>query len=192
MPPYHPELTEALSRMLDKMDAWLRGGGYEGPPVKMFLVGGMALHFHCGSRYTEDVDASFSVRLLLPAKELKIQYQRQDGRDAILYFDANYNDTFALMHPDYRDNAVEWTGIGNGNRLIHLYVLTPLDLAVSKISRCSPQDRDDIKLLAQRKYFTSDELRQHAVEALDYYVGNLDWIKGTIDLLCEEIDDLPE
>jgi hypothetical protein len=91
------------------------------------------------------------------------------------------------MHPDYRENAVEWTGIGNERRKVHLYVLTPLDLAVSKISRFSPQDREDILLLARARLLTSGGLRRHALGALDYYVGNTEWVRGTIEIICEEI-----
>jgi hypothetical protein len=122
----HPELTRAMSAMLEKLDGFLRAGGYGGEPVRMFLAGGMAMHFHCGTRYTEDVDASFSARVLVPAQDLTVDYIREDGTPSALYFDANYNDSFALMHPDYRDNAQEWQGIGNEQRLVQLYVLTPL------------------------------------------------------------------
>lgn len=187
MHPLHPELTAAMSTMLEKLDAWLRAGGYAGEPVRMYLAGGMALHFHCGARYTDDVDASFSARLLVPARELVVDYRRGDGTPSTLYFDANYNDSFALLHPDHRRNAGEWPGIGNERRLVHLYVFSPIDLAVSKISRFAPQDREDILLLASRGFFTADELRTHALEALDYYVGNNQWVRGTIDLICEAI-----
>jgi hypothetical protein len=187
MHPLHPELTAAMSAMLDKLDAWLRSGGYSGEPVKMFLAGGMALHFHCGARYTEDVDASFSARLLVPSRELTVDYVREDGTPSTLYFDANYNTTFALLHPDFQENAVAWPGIGNERRLVHLYVFSALDLAVSKISRFAAQDRDDILLLAAHDFFSAAQLRTHAVEALDYYVGNTRWVHGTIDLICDDI-----
>ena len=173
--------------MLDKIDAWLRDGGYAGEQIDMFLAGGMALHFWTGARYTEDVDASFSKPLLLPANDLIVEYQRECGADSTLYFDANFNDTFALMHPDYRENAVEWDGIGNDDRLVRLRVLTPVDLAVSKISRYSEQDRKDILLLASSKHFSGDDLKRHAEAALDYYVGNMNNIRLTIDQLCKEI-----
>jgi hypothetical protein len=188
MPKPHPELAGALSSMLARIDAWLREGGYEGRPVRMFLAGGMAVNYHCGSRYTEDVDATFSARLLLPAREMTVDYVRSDGTPALLYFDANYNDTFALMHPDYRDDALEWTGIGNEDRLVHLYVLTPIDLAVSKISRSSEQDLEDIRSLAEASGFSSDELRGRALEALDYYVGNTVWVRDTIERVCDSLD----
>jgi hypothetical protein len=52
-----PELSQALSQLLDQMDASIRKGGYDGPRITMYLAGGMAVNFYCGSRYTEDVDA---------------------------------------------------------------------------------------------------------------------------------------
>jgi hypothetical protein len=69
-----------MGQMLDKLDAHLRSGGYEGEPIRMFLAGGMALHYHCGARYTEDVDASFSARLLVPARELTVELPER-GRE---------------------------------------------------------------------------------------------------------------
>ena len=181
----HPSLTAALSEMLNRLDRHLRDGGYEGAPVQMYLAGGMAVHFHCGSRYTEDVDASFSKRMLVPVNDLTVDYVREDGSPSALYFDANYNDTFALMHPDYRQDSVEWAGLGGG--LVRLRVLNPLDLAVSKLSRYSEQDREDVLLLARQRYFTADELRGRALAALDYYVGDSRWIRLILDQLADEI-----
>lgn len=159
MSPRRPELSAALSVMLDRIDSALRTGGHAGEPVRMYLAGGMALHYHLGSRYTEDVDASFSARVLMPTRDLTVDYRRADGKPATLYFDSNYNDSFALMHPDYRKRSLPWEGIGNERRLVELRVLTPLDLAVSKLSRFSEQDREDIALLANAGYFTEEELR---------------------------------
>jgi hypothetical protein len=77
------------------------------------------------------------------------------------------------MHEDYQDDAVEFEGIGNLHRLVRLYVLSPVDLAISKISRFMEQDRTDSLDLASRNYFTADELEQRALAALGYYVGDL-------------------
>lgn len=53
------------------------------------------------------------------------------------------------MHPDYQDAAREWEGVGNENRIVKVRVLSPLDLAVSKVSRFSERDRTEfIPLLA--------------------------------------------
>ena len=85
------------------------------------------------------------------------------------------------------DNEVNSVFEDARHRLIHLQVFSPIDLAVSKISRFASQDREDILLLASRGFFTTEQLRTHAVAALDYYVGNTHWVRGTIDLICEDI-----
>ncbi len=187
---FHPELTEAMKIMLDKLHQSITTSGYSGEPVQMYLAGGMAVHYYCGTRYTNDVDASFSRRLLLSGKDLTVSYTRSDGRPATIYLDLNYNDTFALMHPDYQQDAQEWAGIGNEARTIQLRVLTPTDLAVSKIARFSQQDQADILALAETGKVTSSGLRQRATEALDYYVGDTRWIHQSLDVISAEIDSL--
>jgi len=187
---FHPELTAAMKVMLDKLHQNITGSGYSGEPVQMYLAGGMAVHYYCGTRYTNDVDASFSKRLLLSGKDLTVSYTRDDGRLASIYLDLNYNDTFALMHPDYQQDAQEWEGIGNETRAIQLRVLTPVDLAVSKIARYSQQDQDDILALARTCKVTASSLRQRATEALDFYVGDTRWIHQSLDMISAEIDSL--
>jgi len=184
----HPELTAALSEMLDRLDGIIRRSGYMGEAVQMFLAGGMAVHYHCGTRYTEDVDATFSKRLLLPYDELAVRYVREDDTPATIYLDPTYNDTFALLHPDHRAACVEWTGIGNERRLIHLLVFSPLDLAVSKVARFSDSDQADILALATRRFFTASQLQDHAREALDYYVGDNRWIHLNLTQISQEIE----
>lgn len=184
----HPELTQAMSCMMDRIDAFLRESGFSGEPVKMYLAGGMAVHYHCGTRYTDDVDATFSQRLLLPFEELVVEYMRETGKQSCIYFDTNYNDTFAPVHPDHRDACVEWEGIGNERRLIHLLVFCPVDLAVSKLSRFSANDQADILALAQHRHFTSKQLQNRAIEALHYYVGDTRWIRLNLEQISQEID----
>jgi len=184
----HPELTSALSEMLDRIDQILRDCSYEGEPLVMYLAGGMAVHFHCGTRYTEDVDATFSKRLLLPYDQLIVDYIRQDGKRSTIYFDPTYNDTFALLHPDHRECCVEWMGIGNESRLVQLRVFCPVDLAVSKLARFSTNDQADILALAQKRFFTTTQLQQRATEALGYYVGDTRWIHLNLRQISEEIE----
>jgi hypothetical protein len=183
----YPELADALSEMLDKIDAVLRDGGYRGEPVKMYLAGGMAVNYWCGSRHTEDVDASFSKRVLLPYNELVINYTRSDGTKTFIYFDSNYNTSFALLHEDYEDDSLEWEGIGNEHRLVHLYVLNPIDLAVSKIARFTDRDREDIRMLASCGLINAAEVKARAEEALSYYVGYVPSVQTSIDLTVADV-----
>ena len=178
-----PELTAALREMLDRMDASLRAGGYDGPAVIMYLAGGVAVNYYCGTRYTEDVDASFSRRFVLP-KDLTVNYRRRDGSEAFIYFDHNYNTSFALRHEGFEENARAWAGIGNERRLVELRVLSPLDLAVSKVARFSEQDRADIRALGAEGFFSAEEFRAHALEAMRDFIGDKRVLMTSLELIA--------
>lgn len=181
-----PELVAALGEMLDRLDASLRAGGYQGAPVDMFLAGGIAVNYYCGTRHTEDVDASFSRRIVLP-KNLEVTYRTAAGQERFLYFDENYNTSFALLHDDFERDALAWPGIGNERRLVHLKVLSPVDLAVSKVARFSAQDREDIRALASERLLSVEQFRRRAGEASGNYIGNKAPLQTSIELACADI-----
>jgi hypothetical protein len=156
-------------------------------PIRMFLAGGAAVHFYVGGRVSEDVDASFSARMLLP-EDLDVNYIDAQGRHRLLYFDRQYNDTFALMHEDARNDAVAFTLLGVDPRVIEVRALSPVDLAVSKLSRFEDHDRDDIAALARAGLISAVAVQQRANEALDYYVGGKDRVRTAIDLACRLIE----
>jgi len=182
-----PELVAALSEILDRLDESLRSSGYAGPPIQMYLAGGLAVNYYCGTRHTEDVDASFSHRLVLP-KHLEATYRTASGQERFIYLNENYNTSFALLHDDFERDSKPWVGIGNERRLVHLNVLTPVDLAVSKVARFSEQDRDDIRALAAERLFNAKQFRQRAKEASGNFIGNKVPLELSIELACHDID----
>lgn len=183
-----PGVVGALSKMLDAIDLILKEAGYAGEPIRMTLAGGLAVHFYLGSRFTEDVDAEFSRRLLLPVQELVFDYTDADGSSRTLYLDSQYSSTFSLMHEDHDRDAVQWSGIGNEGRLIHLQVLSPVDLALSKVARFGEVDQEDILALADAGLFTASDLRQRADQALAYYVGNTSMARQSVEIICSRIE----
>lgn len=136
-------------------------------PVNVFLAGGMAVHLYAASRVTTDVDAEFGSRVFIPS-DLIVDVTLEDGTHESLYFDTNYNSTFALMHEDYLDDAIS---LDLGVEHINLHVLSPLDLAVSKIARFGDNDKEDIAELVRLGLTTADEIEQRATSALAGYVG---------------------
>ena len=148
----------------------------------MYIAGGSALHLYTGSRVTRDVDAAFSHRIALP-DDLEVSYPAEDGNAALLYFDRNYNDTLGLLHEDAYDNAIPIALHGVDRAVLDVRLLSPLDLAVSKLGRFSSQDREDIRTLARAGLINADALRQRAEEALGAYIGNLDRLRGSIDIV---------
>lgn len=178
-----------LLEVLKRIEAEFRDYDKAALPIRMVIAGGTALYLHTGERVTEDVDATFSRRVLL-GEDIEVSYRNADGRAAPLYLDRNYNDTLGLMHEDADDDALRVDVKGIDRKVLDVRVLTPLDLAVSKLARFSNQDREDILLLAARKLITAQSLRKRAEAALEAYVGNVLPVRNTIDIACRLIESI--
>jgi hypothetical protein len=180
---YRKALNEVLLRVQESLKGSHRGAF----PIRMYIAGGAALHILTGARVTEDIDATFSQKILL-SDDIEVSYRDPDGRARLLYLDRAYNDTLGLLHESaYGDaEAVEIPGIDRN--LVDVRVLAPLDLAVSKLARFSDQDRQDIELLARKRLIDSASLRKRAEEAVGGYVGNLEPVRQTIEIACRLVD----
>lgn len=152
-------LRELFRRLEDRLS--LRS------PVNVYLAGGMAVHLYTANRVTTDVDAEFSGRIHLP-NDLMVEVTLEDGTPQVVYLDTNYNSTFALMHEDYLDDAIP---VDLGTEQLRVHVLSPVDLAVSKIARLADNDREDIAALVRLGLTTADEIERRATDALAGYVG---------------------
>lgn len=153
----------------------------------MYIAGGAALHLLTGERVTEDIDATFSARVLL-RDEIEVSYRDPDGRARLMYLDRNYNDTLGLLHERAYEDAKPVTIPGLDRSVIEVRVLSPVDLAVSKLARFTDQDRDDIELLARKGLLDSASVRKRAEEALRGYVGDAAPVRTSIDMACRVID----
>lgn len=159
-------------------------------PVSMYLAGGIAVNFYTGYRSTTDIDASFSRLLLLPKQEeLVVSYEAEEGARRTVYFDMKYNATFAVLHPDYEEDALIVEGKEFEAKNICLKILTPVDLVVSKIARFTGRDREDIKQLALHQSLDPLEVEERTTEALDYYIGNTTMLKLN---LRDALDDIKQ
>jgi hypothetical protein len=145
-------------------------------PVNVYLAGGMAVHLYTQNRMTMDVDAEFDARIAIP-NDVLVDVEQGDGTTRPMYIDTNYNSTFALMHPDYRDEA-EFVDFGLPNFRVH--VLQPVDLAVSKIARFQDMDREDIRALVMHDLTTADAIKQRAEDAVGYFVGGQEMLAYNI------------
>jgi hypothetical protein len=183
------QYVEAFRLLILRIAKGLRGVASAGLPVKMYVAGGAALHFYTGERVSRDVDAVFSHRIALP-EDLDIAYVDADGAARLLYFDRQYNDTLSLMHEDAQDDSVSLSLDGIDAKLLDVRLLSPLDLAVSKLGRFSSQDRSDILSLARRQMITSRALRERSEQALGGYVGAIDRVRGSIELATRLVEDI--
>ncbi|MBP9714135.1 MAG: hypothetical protein KBD60_10660 [Sterolibacterium sp.] len=138
-------------------------------PVNVYLAGGMAVHLYTASRVTTDVDAEFGGRIHIPS-DLITEVVLEDGSSQVIYFDTNYNSSFALMHEDYLDDAIP---MDLGLDWLRVHVLSPVDLAVSKIARFADNDQEDIAALVRMGLTTAHAIENRATEAVVGYVGGL-------------------
>jgi hypothetical protein len=138
-------------------------------PVDVYLAGGMAVHLYTANRVTADVDAEFGSRVFLP-NDLMVEVVLEDGTSQIVYLDTNYNSTFALMHEDYPEDSIP---VDLGLDQLRVRVLSPTDLAVSKIACFADNDKEDIAALVRLGLTSADEIERRATRALALagYVG---------------------
>jgi hypothetical protein len=158
----HTALADGLRALLAKIDRQLER------PLNAYIAGGMAAHLYTANRVTTDVDAEFGERVLIP-DELMVEITLEDGSPQVIYLDKNYNSTFALMHEDYLDDAIP---VDMGLKWLRVHVLSPVDLAVSKIARLEDNDREDIRALVRHGLVTADEIERRANEAAVAFVGD--------------------
>jgi hypothetical protein len=183
-----PEYVEALRTLLARIAESLNQVAKSVLPIRMYVAGGAALHFYTGERVSRDVDAAFSHRIALP-ENLEIAYRDADGAARLLYFDHQYNDSLSLMHEDAYEDSLPLALAGIDPHVLDVRLLAPLDLAVSKLSRFSAQDRSDIMSLVRHRHIRAAALRERAQQALGGYVGSVERVQGAIELACRIISD---
>ena len=189
-PPLRPDPAwlEAFATIMSRIDAAL-GKARPRKPVVACVAGGAAMHFYTGARYSRDIDAKILARVMLDPRELQVAYQGGDGRARLLYFDTQYNDSFALLHHAAYDDARPVAVEGIDRRRLEIRLLRPVDLAVSKLARFSGQDQDDIRELARRGLISAAALRRRAQSALPDYVGDLRRIRNSIGIASGMVDE---
>jgi len=168
----HTALAEGLRQLLKQLEERLSLQ----KPLTVYLAGGMAVHLYTASRVTTDVDAEFAERVVLP-QDLLVEVKLEDGSPQVIYLDTNYNPTFALMHKAYQEDSIP---MDLGLKQIRVRVLSPTDLAVSKITRLADYDREDIRALVAEGLTSAGEIEARATEALAGYVGGVEMLRANL------------
>lgn len=180
-----PEYLEAFGKLMGKIEAALKG--YRGPPVPMYVAGGAAIHLYTGARYSRDVDARIGLAKVALPPDLSVTYKGPDGLPRILYFDTAYNESFALLHEDVHADSIPVAVPGVDPKRLDVRLFSPVDLAVSKLSRFEAHDQEDILALARAGLVDAKSLRDRAEEALHGYVGSVVKLKNSLDIACRQI-----
>ena len=181
---YVQAFAEIASRIQKSIEASARATQL---PVRMIVAGGAAQHFYTAARVSADIDATLSKKVLLP-DDLDVPYADADGTTRVLYYDRQYNDTFALIHESADDDSRPLALPGIDAAILDVRLFSPVDLAVSKISRFAEYDQEDIAALARCGLIDAESVRHRADEALAGYVGEQRRVKTSIRLACELIE----
>ncbi|MDO9015685.1 MAG: hypothetical protein Q8S73_33825 [Deltaproteobacteria bacterium] len=164
--------------MLELLDRIARTLPVLAEPVVAIVVGGTAVHFYSPLRVSSDVEAIFSHRLLLPP-DLVLRWTDDDGASRTLVYDPGFFRDLALIHPDHERDAVDLDIVLSGR--LRVRVLSPVDLALSKLARWGARDQSDVETLARAGLLTVEALRARAEEALSYFVGDTRWVRMHIE-----------
>ena len=166
-------MVEGLSHALREMVERIAGSIRSGQVVDAYLVGGTATYLHMlrsggelamEARHSEDADIQFSNPVNL--QDNVVIYADREGGERVLALDRTYSIDIGMRHPDCLTDAQHLFDSRNGR--LRLHILSPLDLAVTKIGRLEEHDRKDIELLARAGLLDPDEFEQRAREALEY------------------------
>jgi uncharacterized nucleotidyltransferase DUF6036 len=182
------EYVDAFTEIVARIAAALANAPKRILPIRMYVAGGAALHFYTGERVSRDIDAAFSHRVALP-ENLDVAYRDADGAAHLLYFDRQYNESFALLHEDAHDDSLPLALKGVDQSVVQVRLLSPVDLAVSKIARLSDQDREDIASLARHGLVAAVSLRERAEQAMGGYVGDVDRLRTSIEIAVRIVHD---
>ncbi len=136
-------------------------------PVRAYLTGGGAVHYYCNKRVSDDVDLIMQFTVKIP-EDLLIVWLNDEGTLEQVHYDHPYNSTFGLLHEDYEDRAIHMITI---DEKFEIYLLSPVDLVISKLIRFAQNDEEDIGNIIKTGLADRDELFDLATDAINVGVG---------------------
>ncbi len=181
-------LDQAIQEVIDRISSTIR----EGRVVDSMLAGGIAVFIHVTkrkellkeARYSDDIDIEFGSRMAIP-DDIQVLFEDEAGTERTIVLDRNYTAALGLLHPHAFADSRKF--LVSANKRLNLRLITPLDLAVTKVGRFSDHDRHDLRLLAKAGLVNAGDFRSRATEALDYYATDPTHAKLNIEEAVELI-----
>lgn len=140
--------------------------------VKAFIFGDCAFHIHTNARGSNDIDAEIQAIQQLKKHDIvvflennDVEYLDDNNLETNLEFDRGFNTSLASVDPDYPERAIPLVA----NSIVEVYLVSGLDLAISKLARLSDRDIEDIKELYLNGKFSLEAFKKSANNAEMYY-----------------------
>lgn len=168
-------ITLAILKLFQELEDWILENHQNLPhgAVKAFIFGGCAFHIHTNARGSNDIDAKIQAikqlkkeDIFLFLKNNDVEYIDTNNLETNLEFDSGFNTSLASIDPDYDERVIPLVC----DSIVEVYLVSGLDLAVSKLARLSDRDIQDIKELYKQNKFSLEEFEKSANNAKDYYV----------------------
>ncbi|HFQ4920904.1 TPA: DUF6036 family nucleotidyltransferase [Vibrio vulnificus] len=159
------ELFDGLEKLLtDKFDELPSGA------VKAYVLGGCAVHIYTNARGSNDLDTEFEASKSLDIHTVildldEVYFTDPATGESSLYLDGNFNTAIASMASDYKERSIP---LVSGENLLHVYLVSAVDVAVSKLSRLAADDMSDIIAMFKASRFTLAEFKEFAEDAVRY------------------------
>jgi hypothetical protein len=94
-----------------------------------------------------------------------------------------------LLPENYQEDAIPL--YSNDNDPLRAFVVTGIDLAITKLDRLVEADQEDIISLYEAGKFTLEALEVHANDALIGVVGNEQRLRANINFMISRLKELP-
>ncbi|MEG0344796.1 MAG: DUF6036 family nucleotidyltransferase [Acinetobacter sp.] len=167
-------ISKAILKLFQELENYISKNHKNLPhgAVKAFIFGGCAFHIHTNARGSNDIDAEIQAISYLKKEDIYLflenhdmEYMDENGLETNLEFDSGFNTSLASIDPDYDERLIPLTR----NSIVEVYLVSGLDLAVSKLARLSDRDIEDIKELYLKGKFSLEAFEKSANNAEMYY-----------------------
>ncbi|HBC3487130.1 TPA: hypothetical protein KDY96_004001 [Vibrio parahaemolyticus] len=159
------ELFDDLAQLIEEHHGDLDSGS-----IQAYVFGGCAVHLYTNARGSNDLDAELNAAKKLDISSIILEldpvyFDDPEVGESTLDWDANFNVGLPSLGPDYKENAIP---LVNGDCILHIFLVSAVDIAVSKLSRLAEDDLKDIVALYKAKRFTLKDFKRVAQDAVDY------------------------
>ncbi len=170
--------SPAILAFRDHLRALAGRIGPFGRPVEVRIAGDLALSYYTGHRVPGDAEVNCSQRIAIPVDMQVFEVPDPTGATGC---------SPVALHPGAGESGFypqDWEAramaIGEVGPFV-LFVMDPVDLAVSKLVRFSPQDREDIRQLISRRMLDRELLEERTKRALEACIGDAEAVRRNFE-----------
>ena len=157
--------------------------------IALYIFGGAAAVIAYGSRRgTLDID-TFIEDGAVKSKLLNWAGQGSELETKHgLYLHSANTELMLIESPDWMERSIEV--LSGELKHIRIMALSKEDLILSKLSRYNDRDREDIQFIVGKHKIDPEKLIKYFKSARQYFVGNLETLDATFNIVLKEYFDL--